>query len=216
MYSHFFYFDLFLREGTWTNNSLAFSVSESISIQAWCLLRLHLLLRYSSKRWPTRVKTWSWMSSTTAAAAKSSSSSSSSSSTSSSSSSSGELLEKLQPPATSCWCRPNPTPALLLRPPPRPRTAWSRWRTETPARRLWWSQCLWWPKPSRRRPCPTAKPRRRWKTMSKRKISQQKEKKATQMLAIVLGQWIYRCIPWWPFLIDYTVCCPFLHVLPAD
>lgn len=34
------------------------------------------------------------------------------------------------------------------------------------------------------------------KTMSKRKISQQKEKKATQMLAIVLGKFIYYPVTW--------------------
>ena len=41
---------------------------------------------------------------------------------------------------------------------------------------------------------PNGKTQTSVKTMSKRKISQQKEKKATQMLAIVLGQWIYTCV----------------------
>lgn len=41
---------------------------------------------------------------------------------------------------------------------------------------------------------PNGKTQTSVKSMSKRKISQQKEKKATQMLAIVLGQWIRRCM----------------------
>ena len=54
---------------------------------------------------------------------------------------------------------------------------------------------------------PNGKTQTSVKTMSKRKISQQKEKKATQMLAIVLGQWIYTYI-----YIYYPFCCPLLHV----
>jgi len=52
---------------------------------------------------------------------------------------------------------------------------------------------------------PTGKTQTSVKTLNKRKISQQKEKKATQMLAIVLG----KCVML--FDVKEDILCPFLH-----
>lgn len=57
---------------------------------------------------------------------------------------------------------------------------------------------------------PNGKTQTSVKSMSKRKISQQKEKKATQMLAIVLGQLAHSLVDWvpyFPFWLLFSMKC---------